>query len=306
MKIAFFILLVLTSLLTFSCGQNVKSSPIAPNEVVRETPAPVSTPESEDEINLVERFATNGAGTEPPRLEVGDYKIRAVKGSKNDADYDAVLSKSGKPIARFEGYSSALGSSMNFALFPFLGGPEKQLLVLNDSNRYDREWIVSLGPKFELLFDAADFDVEGGFPRALDINKDGVYELVYDTDLDLGFSFRTRNPSWGKAVFKFDSRTRKYQPAGHLLTEYTLKGIDKKIEDFKQGKKSFRTLLDIFMTYVYAGREDAAWKFFDENISSGDLDFENDENKLKTKEKISAFLKKNKIHRFIQNDLKKK
>lgn len=313
MKLIVFSLLILTAIFDLSCQNKVKSSPISPNERMAKLPKPTPTPSKYEQNYIIGQISMEGKTDYPIPLEYKGFKINAVVVKKKfDKDspvagiYDAVLSKNGKTITRFEGSYYPLGNFMSFGLFAFLGGSEKQLIVLEESMKYDHEWILRLSPKFEVLFDAADFEVDGGGMRLIDIDKDGVYELIYGKYYHLDFMFSMNGMPSGQVIFKYDSKTRKYLPASHFFTDFTLDEIDNKIQQFNNNSKSFSLLLEIFMTYIYAGKEDEAWKYFDENFSTDRLWFGVEEDKVKTKEKIISALQKDKIYQFIQNDLKKR
>ena len=314
MKTALFCLIVLMSLLNFSCRRNVESSPIAANEKFVETPQPAPTTEKFEEIDIIDQFAA-GQDNRMTSLDFEDYRIKRVTVKKKD-DFDgtlidvneAVLSKKGKTLARFEGTIHSLGNSMSFGLYPFLGGSEKQLLVIDESPRSDREWIVGLTPKFEIMFDAADYNVQGGHLRLVDIDKDGVYELLYGKFLNEAFVNQSNGTRpVGMIVFKFEPKTRKYVPATHFFTDYTLRGIAEKVREFNESKnKSLDSCLEIFMTYVYAGKEDEGWKFFDkEGLDFSSLETSNGKVKGKQNiiEHIKTTLNKDPIYKCIRKDL---
>jgi len=320
MKFALFCLAVMTAILNLSCGQNAASapsSPSAPAEIFEEIPSPVPTPSKYEEIDIIEQISMGGKDNPPASITVDNYKIRKeTVRKKDDADSpvtdisDAVLSKNGKTIARFEGIYYPLGNSMSFGLFSFLGTSEKQLLIVDETNRYDREWIISLSPKYEVLFDAADYHVQGGYMRLIDIDKDGVYELFYGVYIPLSFMFSRSSTPLQMVVFKFDAKTRRYLPATHIFTDYTLAGIDEKVQSFNNNRvNSLSALLKIFITYVYAGKEEEAWKFFDHE----GLNFSTQETfsgKVEGKEQIIKHIKNalddDPIYRFIRRDLKRK
>jgi hypothetical protein len=314
MKFALLCLVIFTTFFNFSCRQNVESSPVAANEQPVETPSPAPTPDKYEEFDIIEQFSRMQAGNEPAALKYKGYKIEPVTVKKKyDKDspvadiYDAVLSKNGKRITRFEGVYYPLGNFMSFGLYQFLSGSEKQLFIIEESNRYDHAWIVNLEPKFKVLFDAADYDVLYGYLRVIDIENDGQKEITLSKNCNLGFIFSNVNEPWVKVIFKYDAKARKYLPASHLFEEFTLDGIDAKFQEFNDGKNnSVSELLKIFMTYVYAGKEDEAWKFFDKEIVDS-FEYETVSGKVKGKERIREYMKKelneDPIYKFIRNDL---
>jgi hypothetical protein len=288
--------MISTTLLNFSCGQNVESSPIAANEKPAETlqtpiPRAAPTPDKYEEIDIVEQFSALRNDETSAILEFKNYKIKRVTVKKREDDspeadiYDAVISKNGKTIRRFAGSYHPLGNLLGFGFYQFLKGSEKQLLIIDESNRYDREWIVSLSPKFDVLFDTADFGVEG--LMTLDVDNDGEKEITaarfcFESEFDFAMSERP----WLRVVFKYDAKAHKYLPASHIFTDYTLSGQNERKEKF----------FESFMTYIYAGQEKEAWKFFDENMKGKDIE--------QTRAKIKASLKEDPIYKFIRKDLR--
>jgi len=315
MKIALLGLVILTGFLNFSCGKQVESSPIAAYEKPAEMPQTVSTPEKYEEIDIIEKISRMEAGNEPTPLEFGDYTIKPVTVKKKEDDespeteiYDAVLTKKGKTIARFEGVYYPLGNFMSFGLYQFLKGSEKQLFIIEESHRFDHAYIVNLSPKFEILFDAADFDVLDGYLRVIDIDVDGEKEITLAKNCDLGFEFTNIDRPWARIIFRYDAAARKFLPASHKFTDYTLQDQDERLGRFNESReKDFGEFLQIFIKYIYAGYETEAWKFFDENerffrgmeTLSGKID---SREQLKTH--IIVDLKKDPVYKFISNDFK--
>jgi hypothetical protein len=199
---------------------------------------------------------------------------------------------------------------MSFGLYQFLNGSEKQLFIIEESNRYDHAWIVSLEPKFEVIFDAADYNLLYGSLVVTDVDKDGEKEIALSKNCSLGFLFSNNLQPWVRIVFKYDPKTRKYVPASHIFTDYTLKDQEENLRKFNESKdKPLSEALEIMMTYIYAGNENGAWKIFNEN----EIDFTptgvvnaKAESREKIKEQILAALKKDPIYKFIKADLIKK
>jgi len=94
-------------------------------------------------------------------------------------------------------------------------------------------------------------------------------------------------------VFKFDQQERKYLPANHRFQSYVLRGIEKRIRNLTPNAEWFylSSRLDIALDYIYAGKEQEAWSFFDKEYRRPD--------KEEMKTKIRAVLKKQPVYRFI-------
>lgn len=310
MKIAVLNLIIVSAFLNFSCGRNVESSPVSVIEKPAETPQPVSTPDKYEEIDIIEQFSTMAAENEPAPLNFGDYKIETVKVKKYEKDspeaeiYDAILSYKGKPVRRLEGVYYPLGNFMSFGLYPFLKGSEKQLFVIEESNRFDHAYIFNLSPKFEVLFDAEDFDVLYGYLQVIDIDNDGEKEITLSNNCQLGFNFTNVDQPWVRIIFKYDPAARKYLPASHKFTDYTFKELPEQIKKLNEkGDKNFADVLEIFMTYVYAGQENQAWQFLDETLSNPVKLFGENKDKAEIKLEMKEALNKDPIYKFIRRDL---
>lgn len=327
MKLALFYLIIFTLSLGLSCDKNVESSPIAENEIVKATPQPSPMPDKFEEKQIYEemqkigRFSNFEEDESKTLFKFQDFTIKKDVVKKSDdigspvtGIIDAVLSKKGKHLARFEGVYYPLGNEINFGLYSFLGGTEKQLLVYDESLHYEHDWIVRLSPKFEVIYNNEDFDIYNGF-YVLDIDNDGILELTAGKSASLTFMFSRSSELALKTIFKYDSKSHKYLPATHLFPEYVLNGFEEEgfeaqLKNFNEREaKGLSEFLQIFMKYIYAGKEAEAWKFFTET----EIDFKyvttlsgKIENKEQMKAQIKSVMKKDPIYQFIQKDLRKK
>jgi hypothetical protein len=313
MKATAFCLIVLTAFLNFSCGQNVESSPVAINERAAETPRPTPTPDKFEEIDLQAKFSKMENDDLPDSLKIDGYEVKTVTVKKRDgfdspeADiYDLVLSKKGKSITRFEGMYYPLGNYMSFGLFSFLGGSEQQLLAFDESYKWERDWIISLTPRYEVLFDSHDYGIGWGRIGVVDVDQDGVYELTELQSIGLNIAWANSDYPWVKVIFKYDSRIHKFTPANHIFTSYSLDSIDEQLKQFKDGQGSTkRDFLEIMLRYFYAGKDSEAWRFFDENFAAQFTNPVADGDKEKTIELIKKALAKDPIYRFVKSDILK-
>jgi hypothetical protein len=318
MKTLALILVIFSAIFNFSCGHGVESSPLGANEKPFEKPQANPSPANDEEIDVIEVINNENKDNSSARLKFKDYEVRKitvkkredVNGETTDI-YDAVLIKNGKTLKRFEGSYYSLGNEMTLGFYPFLGGAEKQLLIADQLPRHEHEWIINLTPKFEVLFDSEDYNVGGGQMRLIDIDKDGVYEVFYIEFLTLDFILpgAERLETMGTIIFKYDSKLRKYLPANHVFTDYALKGFDEKVKKFNENKEpSLASLLQIFTAYVYAGREDEAWSFFEKEgvyFTARETNSGKVEGKKQIIEHIKKFLNEDPIYKFVKRDLRK-
>jgi len=141
-----------------------------------------------------------------------------------------------------------------------------------------------------------------------------VFELSAGKSASLGFYFSRSSEKAVETIFKYDSKSNKYLPATHIFPEFVLQGFEKKdfaeqVGQFKESKSKFAPeFLQIFIKYVYAGKEAEAWKFFDEtelefNERWDLLDKLSDKEQLR--KRIKIFLDKDPIYKFIQKDSKR-
>jgi len=330
MKIAVFCSIIFASLLNFSCRQNVESSPNSSNssyeklvDVTRPTPTPEKFEKKQiyEELENPGRFSNFKEDELKTSFNFQGFSIKkdvVIKSDGIDSPktgiIDAVLSKKGKQLARFDGVYHPLGNEMSFGLYPFLGGTEKQLLVYDEQLHYEHDWIVRLTPKFEVIFNNEDFDIFNGF-AVLDINNDGIFEITAGKSASLTYMFPRNSEKAVQTIFKYDSKSGKYLPATHLFSEFVLDGLEKEgfaeqLRNFNERKeKSLPEFLQIFMKYVYAGKEAEAWKFFDEteiDLSKPQPLSEKSETKQQMKEHIKVDLNKDPIYIFIKADVKNK
>jgi hypothetical protein len=195
---------------------------------------------------------------------------------------------------------------MSFGLYPFLNKTDRQLWVSDDNgSKGGSDWIVSLLPKYKVIFDSNEYKFWRN-SSFVDVENDGVVELLVAKECDLSLGMARIYDPWAEVVFKYDAKTHKYLPASHILTEFSLDGIDERVKKFKESdQKEIKELLEIILTYIYAGRENEAWTLFDENFLPNETYPPNVRDKEQTMKRIKNDLSKDPIYRFIKSDLKK-
>ena len=309
-----FICLLIGTFLLFAACQNekVKSEQITVFETNRFENTPVSpTPEmildKDKEISFEENFSSGEV------LEFNGYRLereKVVKELKEEnlkADiFDTVLKKNKKTVARFEGVFYPLGNLMDFGSVS-LFDDEKQFFVIDTSNRYERDWIFSVKPEYRLHFDSRDYQILRGSLAKIDFDRDGVYEITLTKEEFNIFSYPNSEVPRIRIIFKYDRPTQRYLPASHLFPEFTLDGLHEQIDRFNQKeRKLLSEVLEITLVYIYAGKEDEGWKFFDENFVTYEFSGEKIEDEEQAKQKIKKYLAGNPVYRFINKQTSKK
>ena len=208
--------------------------------------------------------------TREPLLSFQDYRVSRlqktvyVEGIKTEVSY-AVLKKGEKIVANFDGLYHPMGNATQFGLFPFLGGETKQLIVEQSIPRNWSHWIVELVPDSQVIFDSRKWAVDGEL-TAIDVNQDGIFEFT--KMLTTFYDFEKLPSSQSPLIdvlFSYDLNEREYVPASRTFQEYALKGINDEVRSLqKDNEQSYLSaVVRIVLRYIYAGKRDEAWSFYD-------------------------------------------
>jgi hypothetical protein len=238
--------------------------------------------------------------TEEDRLLYRGYEVIKCYDSPGDFWF-AILKKEGKVLATFKrGYNRKEWT--DFGLFSFLGGDKKQLIVEQFSGGAHccwSYWILELSPDLEVIYESQQYPV--GYDLVpVDLDEDGVFEFTQGI---LTFDYFDRlchalSPI-PTVVFQYDEDRKKYSPASHLFPEYLLNGIEKDILKVKElnertdfatyddsGGEYLSAVLQVVLRYIYAGKENEAWSFYESEYHLPDKE----EMKSKIKKKLKNCL----------------
>jgi hypothetical protein len=212
----------------------------------------------------------------------------------------AVVRKNGKTRAVFDGVHYGAGNLTDFGLAPLLGRDSKQLIVSLTTPRAGRHWVVDLSSNTRVLFDSFDYKLGREEVYLMDLDKDGVSELgLFLTEF---WGFRglamSQHEVLPMIVFKFDARSKKYRPANPLFA-YDLEGIAEDASAIDPGERPVSSLpieylgkrLGILLRYVYAGKQEQGWEFFNRTYKLADA--------AQVKAGIRRRLQKEPVYRFI-------
>lgn len=176
---------------------------------------------------------------------------------------------------KFDGVYFGLRNDTQFGLFELLGPYSEQIIVSQTVPRGGRHWIVSVSPDVRVLFDSGDYGVGREEFYVLDIEKDGMYEIVLEVT---AFYKMQDKMSIGEIplpgiIFRYDAMARKYLPANDRYLAYTLHGIEhdiKKLRDDERMGTYLSRRLNILLRYVYAGKATEGWAFFEQSYQLAD------------------------------------
>ena len=254
------------------------TSPFPPGSVlvfrktvdVQKPVAEKQEPEQLIDIFSGEDFAYNGY--EMKRLT---DKRRYERANREVEVSYAVLMKNNRRLLTFDGdvYFSE-GNDTQFGLFDLLGEYQDQIIVSQTVPRGGRHWVVSVSPDVRVLFDSADYDVGREEFYVIDIDMDGVYEIV----LPVTAFYSMQDKMYigeiplTDIIFKYDEKVRRYLPANDLFSDYALDGIERDIENLRSDDDSnyLSKRLRILLRYVYARKQREGWIFFEREYQHSD------------------------------------
>jgi hypothetical protein len=207
----------------------------------------------------------------------------------------AQLRQDSKTVKMFDGLYHTTGNSTDFGLFKLLGNNDSQLVVQQIAWRGGENWIFDLsGKNARRVYSGEDWGVGRGEMCVIDLNVDGTMEIseeitaFYDLQDKFAISWIPLTP----IVFKYNQRTRRYEPANNEFLEYSLGGVpveDASVSssDAYEQSRIISTLLD----YVFAGQREKGWAFFERNYRGDD--------KGEMRRRVQSILNKQFVYRFI-------
>jgi hypothetical protein len=249
--------------------------------------------------------------TDNEKLSDRDYLIRkhhrkvrigdAIEGGRPSfADEEfAILSRHRRTLLRFDGLYAPI-STTRFGLFSFLGRTRKQLFVSQDTFRGGIQWVVSLGRSPHVIYDGrawlAGREVDD--MSLVDLDSDGIYEISVPTCIFYGFASLSPGATpLPTIIFKYSRKAKRYLPANPRFADYLLSKIEERKQNIQpiggpvNNMNHLGDVLGIVLDYIFAGRERAAWTFYDQAYKLPDKD--------KIKKEIRAELRDSPIYRFI-------
>jgi hypothetical protein len=217
-----------------------------------------------------------------------------------DVSY-AVLKRKGKVLIEFDAnIYFGMGNSTRFGLFSFLPSKAKQLVVSQDIFRGGTQWVIELSPRPRIVFDGPKWEVgrEGDDMKIMDLDGDGLYEI--SVPLCDFYGFAKLSPAatpLPEIIFKYSKQARRYLPANPQFADHLLAEIGNQKQNLPQPDAEVEKMdhlggvLSIVLDYVFAGREQEAWTFYDQAYKLPDKD--------RFKTLVRARLSHSPVYRFI-------
>jgi hypothetical protein len=208
----------------------------------------------------------------------------------------AVLKRNGRVLATFDdGVYHSAGNSTDFGLFDLLGDGSQQLIVSQTVSRSGSHWVVNFLPEFRVLFDSQDYGVGREEFYVIDLDKDGIYEISLPVTAFYGMPDKmyTGEIPLPEIIFKYDSKQQKYLPENTLFLDYAMRGLSDELQSLnEEDNRYFSKRLRILLRYVFAGKEDEGWVFFDNAYRRPD--------KEEMKSRIQAILKDQPVYQYLK------
>lgn len=143
--------------------------------------------------------------------------------------------------------------------------------------RGGRQWIVSLAPRFRVIFDGKELGV-GREPEdlsAIDLDHDGVFEVVAPvTDF---YAFHDKmsmsDIPLPYIVFKYNPAEETYLPANSIYRVYGIENLEEVPTVDPSLRNEFHhrgAVLNNVLIHIYAGDETHAWNYFDQHYQLDD------------------------------------
>ncbi len=309
------------SLLTFlacglclSCSQNQR-----PRVTLRDTsptavPSQLSSPRPEKsaatETDLEKRpanffvdgdqLSVAGFTFEKRIRKEHDHFYEQHNDPRNLVDIEYVIVKKGKRVvAKFDaGIGHPLGNWTSFGLYPFLGGDSRQAYISTDVRRGGCQWVVSLSPRFRVIFDGQALNVgrEAFELSAIDLDNDGVSEIIEPiTDFyQLQDKLSISAIPLPDIIFKYDPAKERYLPANAVFKNRVFKRLDEVPNLEEKDSLNFKhcaVVLSNLLIYVYAGEQMQGWETFEKDYKFAD--------KTEMKRRVKAILRDQPVYKFI-------
>jgi hypothetical protein len=131
----------------------------------------------------------------------------------------------------------------------------------------------------------------------VDLNHDGVFEAVVPiTDFyELQDKLPLARIPLPEIIFKYDVRTMRYEPVNSLFESYALRKLDERQVESGTDEIDQRAMtLHRLLTLIYAGKQDQAWKFYENSYKLGD--------KEEIRRRVKAILSRQPVYKFIYNE----
>ena len=230
-------------------------------------------------------------------VKVDDWQNGRERAKSLEVSY-AALVHNGKVLARFDdGIYHPMGNSTTFGLFSLLGTYTKQLVVAQSIWRGGSYWLVSLAPRFQVIYRSREWSISTEPIRAVDVDHDGVDEILQHVPAfyALQDKLAISQIPLPEVIFKYDAQAARYLPANTFHKDYLLRKIEESKKEISEpSKPNFNHLADVLnvaLCFVYAGEEKEGWSFYDRVYQLPD--------KEEVRARVLALLRDEPVYQFI-------
>jgi hypothetical protein len=215
-------------------------------------------------------------------LNYGHYQVRAYGDSTGNSFIG--LFDRGRPVMGVSPYDEASG--IGYWLDSLLGHGTRQLVLqtypLNTHCCYYYT-IIDLADSARTVYSDEVFGDLVFYMEPLDLDGDGISEIIRPVgSFDYFYAPHTES-AFPSVVLKYSRSERRYVVASNQFEKYLLRGIDSLKEivskcernsTYDNGSSSeercFPSILWVVLDYVYAGRRDLGWDFFNNHYRASD------------------------------------
>lgn len=293
MKRKFFCAVLVTALccvgLSFAYFGHLQPGLVVATNEVNSSPSTASDRNNAETIDDEYRQALDDYWIDSDQTKYQDYDIdRRCENVGNFENCSLSISQSGRRLRNVE-ISEGSKNWLKYGFFDFLGNGSKQLIVHTYSGGahccYDYQ-IFDLGTHFRTIYTSEKYDSANQIGNQLvpvDIDGDGVFEFYQDVmAFDYIGVYSHATSSFPPAIFAFDKKSSRYELATKHFPEFVLKRLQENIDRLEPVQKEaekyetgftkdeideIRTR-ETFLFWVYAGKREEAWKFFEQNYRS--------------------------------------
>lgn len=229
-------------------------------------------------------------------VRYGPYTVAPARVEANAADAEGgrrvvLLTRGEDVLKRFNGgllpeRGGPMAGWWRTGLFSFLGELHPELVVVKFSGGANccwTTWIYRLAPEVHQLFFSGRYAESERFVAAEDLDGDGVCELTQPIDRFDGIAGLSHADSpFPLAVFRYRPPADRYVPANGEYPDRVLGDVKSRVTDLRELKQRSSAdnprsrvairaeILSLLLDYIYAGRADAGWDFFEQEFEFED------------------------------------
>lgn len=210
-------------------------------------------------------------------------KCAGEEDSYADDNCELKISENKRQLAKF---TSSRAYWLQYGLFNFLGKKDKQLIVFTYSGGAHccEDYVIyDLKPAFRVIYDSEKYDSAdeiGSDLIPVDVDRDGIFEFQRNI-MAFDYFFASHADSvFPPVIFAYDKKAGAYDFANKKFPGFVLKELEENLAWLRKNRKSENEsqkqmneryiVRKTFLNLVYAGKEEEAWKYFDENYNFED------------------------------------